>query len=130
MQCVDSKFQKSEHFKTDKIDNGWAVGVVQLAEWSFSIPEDPSSNPVIGNFYRTLFYCNGPFKKDLQEFIGKNSVCNQVDSSSNLDSNKELDFYIKILLSVLFHSVFKKTIQFCMKYINANFIKKWLRPFD
>ena len=26
-------------------------GLAQLAEWSLPIPEDPGSNPVIGNFY-------------------------------------------------------------------------------
>ena len=29
----------------------WAVVVAQLAERSLPIPEDPGSNPVIGNFY-------------------------------------------------------------------------------
>ena len=27
------------------------VVVAQLAEWSLPIPEDPGTNPVIGNFY-------------------------------------------------------------------------------
>ena len=34
-----------------KRGNDWAVVVVQLAEWLLLIPEDPGSNPVIGNFY-------------------------------------------------------------------------------
>ena len=29
----------------------WEVVVAQLAEWSLTIPEDPGSIPVIGNFY-------------------------------------------------------------------------------
>ena len=29
----------------------WAVVVAQLAERLLPIPEDPGSNPVIGNFY-------------------------------------------------------------------------------
>ena len=31
--------------------NDWEVVVAQLAERSLAIPEDPGSNPVIGNFY-------------------------------------------------------------------------------
>ena len=31
------------------------MGVAQLAEWSLPIPEDPSSNPVIGNFYLFIY---------------------------------------------------------------------------
>ena len=84
----------------------------------------------LATFIEHFFTAMAHLKKIYKSSSVKNSICNQVDSSSNLDSNKELDFYIKILLSVLFHSVFKKTIQFCMKYINANFIKMWLRPFD
>ena len=33
-----------------------AVVVAQLAARSLPIPEDPGSNPVIGNFYRTFRY--------------------------------------------------------------------------
>ena len=29
----------------------WEVVVAQLAEWLLPTPEDPGSNPVIGNFY-------------------------------------------------------------------------------
>ena len=35
----------------------WAVVVAQLAARSLPIPEDPGSNPVIGNFYWTFIYC-------------------------------------------------------------------------
>ena len=41
-------------FSTDKawsIFASWEVVVPQLAERSRTIPEDPGSNPVIGNFY-------------------------------------------------------------------------------
>ena len=55
-----------------------AVVVAQLAKRSLPISKDPGSNPVIGNFYWTFFYCllfvekmkikkkrpgNAPFKK-------------------------------------------------------------------
>ena len=33
------------------------VIVAQLAAWSLLIPEDPGSNPAIGNFYWTIIYC-------------------------------------------------------------------------
>ena len=34
-----------------------AVVVAQLAARSLLIPEDPGSNPVIGNFYWKIIYC-------------------------------------------------------------------------
>ena len=61
----------------------WAVVVAQLAERLLPIPEDPGSNPVMGNFYWTINYWqlfrektknkekearNGPFKKLRQIF--------------------------------------------------------------
>ena len=34
----------------------WAVVVAQLTVWPLTMPEDLGSNPVIGNFYRTINY--------------------------------------------------------------------------
>ena len=43
--CCDLKSQ------TGYKNGQWEVVVAQLAERSLTIPEDPGSNPVIGNFY-------------------------------------------------------------------------------
>ena len=34
----------------------WAVVVAQWTVWPLTMPEDLGSNPVIGNFYRTINY--------------------------------------------------------------------------
>ena len=39
------------HQITERLTHRWEVVVAQLAERSLTIPEDPGSIPVIGNFY-------------------------------------------------------------------------------
>ena len=42
----------------------WEVVVAQLAERSPTIPEDPGSNPVIGNFYLNIYLLLTVCRKD------------------------------------------------------------------
>ena len=49
----------------------------------------------VATFIEHFFTAMAHLKKIYKSSSVKNSICNQVDSSSNLDSNKELDFYKK-----------------------------------
>ena len=46
------------------ITKSWEVVVAQLAERSLMIPEDPGSNPVIGNFYLNIYLLLTVCRKD------------------------------------------------------------------
>ena len=49
------KWERSQRTKIGS--QTYAVIMVQLAERMLLIPEDPGSNPIIGNFYWTYIYC-------------------------------------------------------------------------
>ena len=49
---------------TSKCGSVWEVVVAQLAERSLTIPEDPGSNPVIGNFYLNIYFLLSVCRKD------------------------------------------------------------------
>ena len=55
MQDARHRWNHGAMTPAQKLENNnvdyWAVVVAQLAEQSLPIPEDPGSNPVIGNFY-------------------------------------------------------------------------------
>ena len=68
MSCQHSQDQCNKIHRAMAVNNRDTV-VAQLAEWLFPAPEDPSSNPVIGNFSKQSITA------DCEEEKTKEKIC-------------------------------------------------------